>query len=80
VGGGVQVGRYLANAQGLFLLKSGGRGAAHIKLPLANKWDDALPSRSVTISADNEDEAVDIATQMGDAARIEFTRTFSKGP
>jgi hypothetical protein len=45
-----------------------------------NKWDDALLSRSVTISADNEDEAVDIATQMGDAARIEFTRTFSKGP
>jgi len=35
-GGGVQVGRYLANAQGLFLLKSVGRGAPHIKLPLAN--------------------------------------------
>src|SRR3982074_2088456 len=32
-GGGVQVGRYLANAQGLFLLKSSGRGAP---LPLAN--------------------------------------------
>src|ERR1700719_46071 len=32
-GGGGQVGRYLANAQGLFLLKSSGRGAP---LPLAN--------------------------------------------
>ena len=36
VGGGVQVGRYLANAQGLFLLKFGGRGAPLITLPLAN--------------------------------------------
>src|SRR6202162_661494 len=36
VGGGVQVGRYLANAQGLFLLKFVGRGAPPIKLPLAN--------------------------------------------
>src|ERR1700674_88215 len=35
-GGGVQVGRYLANAQGLFLLKSSGRGAPLITLPLAN--------------------------------------------
>jgi hypothetical protein len=32
----------------------------------------------VTIHADSEDEAVDkAAAQMGDAARIEFTRTFS---
>jgi hypothetical protein len=36
VGGGVQVGRYLANAQGLFLLKSSGQGAPFITLPLAN--------------------------------------------
>jgi hypothetical protein len=36
VAGGVQVGRYLANAQGLFLLRSVGRGAPPIKLPLAN--------------------------------------------
>jgi len=35
VGGGVQVGRYLANAQGLFLLKSSGRGAPPITLALA---------------------------------------------
>src|ERR1700730_14880556 len=34
--GGVQVGRYLANAQGLFVLKSSGRGAPLITLPLAN--------------------------------------------
>ena len=34
--GGVQIGRYLANAQGLFLLKSIGRGAPPITLPLAN--------------------------------------------
>src|ERR1700738_2292060 len=35
-GGGVQVGRYMANAQGLFLLKSSGQGAPLITLPLAN--------------------------------------------
>jgi hypothetical protein len=35
-GGGVRVGRYMANAQGLFLLKSSGRGAPPITLPLAN--------------------------------------------
>src|SRR6202048_5106538 len=35
-GGGVQVGRYLANAQGLFLLKSSGRGAPLLTVPLAN--------------------------------------------
>src|ERR1700682_2483293 len=35
-GGGVQVGRYMANAQGLFLLKSSGRGAPPVTLPLAN--------------------------------------------
>ena len=34
--GGIQVGRYLANAQGLFLLKFVGRGVPPIKLPLAN--------------------------------------------
>jgi hypothetical protein len=33
---GVQVGRYLTNRQGLFLLKCGGRGAQPLKLPLAN--------------------------------------------
>ena len=42
-------------------------------------WDYALPSRSVTIYPDSEDEAVDkAAAQMGDAARIEFTRTFAR--
>jgi hypothetical protein len=35
-GGGVQVGRYMANAQGLFLFKSSGQGAPLITLPLAN--------------------------------------------
>src|ERR1700720_98750 len=35
-GGGIQVGRYMANARGLFLLKSSGRGAPLITLPLAN--------------------------------------------
>src|ERR1700692_2470924 len=35
-GGGVQAGRYLANAQGLFLLKSSSRGAPLLTLPLAN--------------------------------------------
>jgi hypothetical protein len=42
--------------------------------------DDALPSRSVFISADNEDDAVDKAVaQMGNAIRIEFTRVISRG-
>jgi hypothetical protein len=36
--------------------------------------DDTSPSRSVIISADSEDEAVDkAAAQMGDAVRIEIT-------
>jgi len=35
-GGRVQVGRYMTNAQGLFLLKSSGRGAPLITLALAN--------------------------------------------
>ena len=44
-----------------------------------DNWNDTLPSRSLMISADSEDDAVDIAAvQLGDAARIEFTRTFSK--
>src|SRR5216684_4009990 len=33
---GVQVGRYLANRQGLFLLKFGGQSAQPVKLPLSN--------------------------------------------
>jgi hypothetical protein len=42
--------------------------------------DDALPSRSVIISVDSEDEAVDkAAAQMGDAVRVEFTRVISVG-
>ena len=42
--------------------------------------DDLLPSRSVIISADSEDDAVDQATaQMGDAVRVEFTRVISRG-
>jgi hypothetical protein len=36
VGDGVQVGRYLANANGLFLLKAIGRGVPSMRLPLAN--------------------------------------------
>jgi hypothetical protein len=36
VGGGIQVGRYMANGRGLFLLKSCGQGAPLITLPLAN--------------------------------------------
>jgi hypothetical protein len=46
------------------------------KADFFDNWDDASPSRSMTIAADSEDEAVDIAAaQMGDAARVEFTRT-----
>jgi len=42
--------------------------------------DDALPSRSVFISADNEDDAVDKAVaQMGNAARVEFIRMVTRG-
>jgi len=38
-------------------------------------WDDVLPSRVMIITANNEDEAVDkAASQMGNAARIEFAR------
>jgi len=43
-------------------------------------WDDLLPSRSMMIYADSEEEAVDeAAEQMGYAARVEFTRIFSAG-
>ena len=43
-----------------------------------DKWDDATPFRSMIISANSEDEAVDkAAAQVGDAVRIEFTRMFS---
>ena len=36
-------------------------------------WDDLAPSRSITIAAESEEEAVEMAAaQMGDAARIEF--------
>jgi hypothetical protein len=42
--------------------------------------DDILPSRSAIISADSEDEAVDLAiAQMGNAVHIQFTRTISMG-
>jgi hypothetical protein len=42
--------------------------------------DDILLSRSVIISADSEDEAVDLAiAQMGNAVHIQFTRTISMG-
>jgi hypothetical protein len=42
--------------------------------------DDTSPSRSVIISADSEDEAVDkAAAQMGDAVRVEFTCVISRG-
>ena len=42
--------------------------------------DDALASRSVFISADNEDDAVDKAVaQMGNAARVEFIRMVTRG-
>jgi hypothetical protein len=45
-----------------------------------NDTDDMLPFRSVVISAESEDEAVDqAAAQMGDAIRIEFTRVISRG-
>jgi hypothetical protein len=41
-----------------------------------DNWDDTLPSRSVTICADDENDAVDkAAAQMGSMARIEFTRS-----
>ena len=40
--------------------------------------DDSLASRSVVISADSEDEAVDkAAALMGDAVRVEFTHVIS---
>jgi len=46
-----------------------------------DNWDDALPSRSLMISANSEDEAVDrAAAQMGDAARIEFVCLMSELP
>jgi hypothetical protein len=39
-------------------------------------WDDLIPSRSMTISAVNEEKAVSRAVaRMGAAARVEFTRT-----
>jgi hypothetical protein len=42
--------------------------------------DDRSPSRSVIISADNEDEAVEKAVvQMGEAKRVEFSRVVSGG-
>jgi hypothetical protein len=42
--------------------------------------DDALPSRSVIISADNEDDAVDKAVaQMIDTVCVEFTRMVATG-
>jgi hypothetical protein len=42
--------------------------------------DDLLPSRSMIISADNEDDAVDKAVaQMGNAARVEFIRMVTRG-
>jgi hypothetical protein len=54
--------------------------ACPLRADFFDYWDDALPSRSVTIYADSEDQAVDKASaQMGDAVRIEFTRTFSLG-
>jgi hypothetical protein len=45
-----------------------------------DNWDDAFPSRSVTISADTEEEAVDkAAALMGGAARIEFAPIIGDG-
>ena len=42
--------------------------------------DDTSPSRSVIISADSEDEAVDKAVaQMGEAIFVGFTRMVSRG-
>jgi hypothetical protein len=42
--------------------------------------DDRSPSRSVVISADNEDEAVEKAVaQMGEGMRVEFSRVVSRG-
>ena len=41
--------------------------------------DDPSPSRAMIISANSDDEAVkEAAAQMGDAARVEFTRRISK--
>jgi hypothetical protein len=43
-------------------------------------WDDQSPPRSVIVFAQNEDDAVEkAAAQIGDAARLEFTRIISRG-
>ncbi len=60
---GVQVGRYLANRQGLFLLKFGGQGAPPIKLPLAN-----FTARIVTEI--RRDDGVDITREFEIEARL----------
>jgi hypothetical protein len=40
--------------------------------------DDPSPSRSMTIAANSEDEAVEkAAAQIGDASHVEFSRTIS---
>jgi hypothetical protein len=37
-------------------------------------WDDVSPSRSMIITANSEDEAVEMAAvHMGDATHVEFT-------
>jgi hypothetical protein len=42
--------------------------------------DDTSPSRTVIVSADTEDEAVDEAVaQMGEAVRVELIRMVSRG-
>src|SRR6202030_193279 len=62
-GGGVQVGRYMANAQGLFLLKSNGRGAPPITLPLANF--------TARITAEiRRDDGVDVTREFEIEARL----------
>jgi hypothetical protein len=63
VSGGVRVGRYLANAQGFFLLRSAGRRAPPIRLPLAN-----FTARIVTEI--RRDDGVDTTREFEIEARL----------
>jgi hypothetical protein len=63
VSGGVQIGRYLANAHGLFLLKSIGRGVPAIKLRLAN-------FRASIVAEIRRDDGVDSTREFEIEARL----------
>ncbi len=65
-------------SQSSFPMTAHSGGVATWRADFFDNWYDTSPSRSAMISADSEDEAVDEAVaQMGDAARVGFTRMFS---